>query len=370
MGAGAGSREGGLGEGEASWSAFRRAEKSYALRHVERRRGRRTRLMPVPTRMLHEAPREGAAALVDFDAVKAPEGVLSTVAPCGQRVCSLAGVEGVCVLPAALDVVEERRMAAQALSGWLSPQVSRTNLLDVQRDAWYMAMHGECAPWVVVSGAGGAQIAGEATKKRGRLRWATLGRQFEWNTRNYVNSEEATSEASAGGRPPLPEELAALGERCAAIAVATGALPPHRQPEYDAAIVNYYNQPSDTLCGHTDDTEMDLDVPLVSISLGAPCVFLLGGDTVDEAPRALLLRGRDVLLMAGAARRRYHAVPRILSCDENIEGEENARVGRRLRERKGDLRGDGSARSGEAGDAIDKWLARSRININLRDSSE
>ena len=98
-------------------------------------------------------------------------------------------------------------------------------------------------------------------------------------------------------------------------------------------------------------------------------MFLLGGNTVEETPRALLLRGRDVLLMAGTARRRYHAVPRILSCDEKKEGEEDAHVGRRLRERKGDMRGGSCAHSGKTGDTIDQWLARSRININLRDSS-
>ena len=53
----------------------------------------------------------------------------------------------------------------------------------------------------------------------------------------------------------------------------------------DAALVNFYAS-KDTLGGHKDDAEADLDQPLVSLSLGCPAVFLLGGETKETAPAA------------------------------------------------------------------------------------
>jgi alkylated DNA repair protein alkB family protein 1 len=46
----------------------------------------------------------------------------------------------------------------------------------------------------------------------------------------------------------------------------------------DAALVNYYHS-GDTLNGHKDDVEKDLDQPIVTVSLGCDAVFLLGGTT-------------------------------------------------------------------------------------------
>ena len=64
--------------------------------------------------------------------------------------------------------------------------------------------------------------------------------------------------------------------------------------------------------GHTDHSERNLEAPLVSVSLGQPCVFLLGGRTREAEPTAMLLRSGDALIMSGEARRCYHGVPRIV----------------------------------------------------------
>lgn len=78
-------------------------------------------------------------------------------------------------------------------------------------------------------------------------------------------------------------------------------------PAYDpdAVIVNYYHA-GDTLNGHKDDVELDLRQPIVSVSVGADAVFLLGGETRDTPPVALLLRSGDVLVMSASARLCYH----------------------------------------------------------------
>ena len=64
--------------------------------------------------------------------------------------------------------------------------------------------------------------------------------------------------------------------------------------------------------GHTDHSERNLEAPLVSVSLGQSCVFLLGGRTRETEPTAILLRSGDVVIMSGEARRCYHGVPRIV----------------------------------------------------------
>ena len=84
----------------------------------------------------------------------------------------------------------------------------------------------------------------------------------------------------------------------------------------EAAIVNYYGEKS-TLGGHLDNVEPDQEAPIVSVSLGCPAVFLIGGASHDVEPDAILLRGGDVVVMSGSARRCLHGVPlvvRIVMC--------------------------------------------------------
>lgn len=73
----------------------------------------------------------------------------------------------------------------------------------------------------------------------------------------------------------------------------------------DGALVNLYRA-GDTLGGHKDDVEEDATWPLVSISLGCSGVFLVGGDSLDEAPLPVLLRPGTVVIMSGRARLAYH----------------------------------------------------------------
>lgn len=145
-----------------------------------------------------------------------------------------------------------------------------------------------------------------AVKLLRKLRWATLGLQYQWTTRTYDESQL---------HAPFPADLAHLAARLAAPAmrgVATcrgsgrflGALSETSgcsksghcadisEPELakcgggekgqglgaqsgvqvemgsefraEGAIVNYYG-PSDTLSGHLDDIEADMDLPIVSI---------------------------------------------------------------------------------------------------------
>lgn len=76
-------------------------------------------------------------------------------------------------------------------------------------------------------------------------------------------------------------------------------------------MVNFY-QPGDRLGAHVDMSEKRMDCPLVSISLGASCVFLMGGETRDHPVTPLILHSGDVIFLTGGSRKCFHGVPTIL----------------------------------------------------------
>lgn len=164
-----------------------------------------------------------------------------------------------------------------------------------------------------------------------KLRWSTLGLQFDWSKRNYdVNLPHNK----------IPDALALLAKKMALPAMPSGE---EFQPE--AAIVNYFG-PSDMLGGHVDDMEADWSKPIVSISLGCTAIFLLGGKSRDDLPVAMFLRSGDIVLMAGQARECFHGIPRIFA--------EKDQVSALL------------SQFSDEDDAFRDYIATSRININIR----
>lgn len=127
-----------------------------------------------------------------------------------------------------------------------------------------------------------------------KLRWATLGYQYEWNTKEYF----------ADRIQAFPDDLRHI---CTYIAAVLG----YDAYSSEAGIVNYYRMES-TLMGHTDVSELDKAAPLISFSFGSSCIFLIGGPTKETEPIPLFLNSGDICLMTGKARLSYHAVPRIL----------------------------------------------------------
>ncbi|EXJ63249.1 hypothetical protein A1O7_03696 [Cladophialophora yegresii CBS 114405] len=120
-----------------------------------------------------------------------------------------------------------------------------------------------------------------------KLRWVTLGGQYDWTKKVYPNEAP----------PPFPSDIAALLK--------------HLFPSIDAqaAIVNFYS-PGDTLSVHRDVSE-ECDRGLVSISIGCDGIFLVGDE--DGSHVALRLRSGDAILMSGASRYAWHGVPKILA---------------------------------------------------------
>ncbi|MEO8628582.1 MAG: DNA oxidative demethylase AlkB [Betaproteobacteria bacterium] len=87
----------------------------------------------------------------------------------------------------------------------------------------------------------------------------------------------------------------------------------------DACLVNRY-EPGTRLSLHQDRNEIDFGEPIVSVSLGLPAVFLLGGaNRTDKALRVPLTHG-DVVVWGGPARLRFHGVMPIKAGEHPLVG--------------------------------------------------
>ena len=62
---------------------------------------------------------------------------------------------------------------------------------------------------------------------------------------------------------------------------------------------------------HIDKDEQATDAPVVSISLGDPAMFRMGGPARGGPTQGIKLFSGDVVVMAGESRRCYHSVSRI-----------------------------------------------------------
>lgn len=159
---------------------------------------------------------------------------------------------------------------------------------------------------------------GRRTGLREKLRWVTLGYHHDWDTKEY--SEDNRSE--------MPDSVVRLCGVVARVLGLCGGGGGGGEFKAQAGIINYYHHHS-TLSPHTDHSEPYMEAPLLSFSFGQSAIFLMGGCTKATAPSAILLHSGDIVVMAGAARLCYHAVPRILmQCErrrrkeEEEEGEE------------------------------------------------
>src|SRR5262249_44267571 len=74
-----------------------------------------------------------------------------------------------------------------------------------------------------------------------------------------------------------------------------------------SCLINLY-EPGARLSLHQDRNERDFAQPIVSVSLGLPAVFLLGGAARGDATRPIALAHGGVLVFGGPARLFPHGV--------------------------------------------------------------
>ena len=75
----------------------------------------------------------------------------------------------------------------------------------------------------------------------------------------------------------------------------------------DACLINRY-VPGAKMSLHQDKDETDFSVPIVSVSLGLPAIFLFGGLLRSDRPQRFRLEHGDVVVFGGPARLFFHGV--------------------------------------------------------------
>ena len=84
----------------------------------------------------------------------------------------------------------------------------------------------------------------------------------------------------------------------------------------EACLINWYRQDGDNGKGakmgqHIDNDEHDVRAPVVSVSLGDPAMFRLGGSKRGGSTHGIKLLSGDVVVLGGAARQCYHGVSKV-----------------------------------------------------------
>lgn len=99
--------------------------------------------------------------------------------------------------------------------------------------------------------------------------------------------------------PPLPTLLQKLWDD-----VSGWAEPP------EACLINWYREGA-KMGMHVDNDELAVNAPVVSISLGDPALFRIGGKTRGGKTQGVKLFSGDVVVLAGDARQCHHGVSKV-----------------------------------------------------------
>jgi alkylated DNA repair protein (DNA oxidative demethylase) len=78
----------------------------------------------------------------------------------------------------------------------------------------------------------------------------------------------------------------------------------------DSCLINFYGEGA-RVGLHQDKDEVDLNWPVVSISLGDEALFRIGGQSRKDPTRSRWLKSGDVAVLAGNTRLAYHGIDRI-----------------------------------------------------------
>lgn len=136
--------------------------------------------------------------------------------------------------------------------------------------------------------------------------------ELGWVTDRSGYRYDAIDPTRARRWPAMPPVLRALAAQAAARAGFAGFAP-------DSCLINLY-EPGARLSLHQDRNERDFAQPIVSVSLGLPAVFLLGGPARSDPTRAIALAHGDVLVFGGPARLFHHGVKPLKAGDHPATG--------------------------------------------------
>jgi alkylated DNA repair protein (DNA oxidative demethylase) len=108
--------------------------------------------------------------------------------------------------------------------------------------------------------------------------------------------------------PPVPDSVLAVWR-----AVAGWPADP------DCCLINWYGEGARMgLHRDADEGEAGFAAPVVSISLGDPALFRVGGLTRKGPTESVVLHSGDVVVMGGAARLAYHGIDRVMFGESDL----------------------------------------------------
>jgi len=113
--------------------------------------------------------------------------------------------------------------------------------------------------------------------------------------------------------PEMPLSFKKLAQQAASTAG-------FEQFEPDACLINRY-QGGTKMGLHQDKDEQDFNQPIVSVSLGIPAVFQMGGLARSDKVLKLPLYHGDVLVWGGESRLRFHGVMPVKAANHPALGE-------------------------------------------------
>jgi DNA oxidative demethylase len=141
------------------------------------------------------------------------------------------------------------------------------------------------------------------------LRMNCLGYHWSAVTYNYTKVRDVDDREVA----PVPAFLQALAQR--AVRATDYWRGPGAVPDYDICIVNLYDETAGKLGVHADNSEskesLAAGYPVVSLSIGASCVFTIGGLSRKDPQVAYVLDSGDLVLFGRTMRLAYHGVTKI-----------------------------------------------------------
>lgn len=141
----------------------------------------------------------------------------------------------------------------------------------------------------------------------GKMSVWNIGVGLHWSAHGYSST---AIDSTGHPVPHIPSWVHTLSQRCLEDVWKSGPLP---QPfRADAIAVNYY--PPGSQMGMHRDAHEKISMPIISLSVGASCIFRFGGTSSKSDPtRDIPVESGDVIIFGGHNRFAYHGVPKLLS---------------------------------------------------------
>lgn len=137
---------------------------------------------------------------------------------------------------------------------------------------------------------------------------------WHWNAVDYKYHQVRT-EIDDQPVKPIHSELIRIAKQ------PSEQLFPYHNPSWDICLCNYYG-PGSTLGLHKDNSESEkalaIGHPVVSFSVGASCIFRVGGLTRSAPSQDIRLKSGDIFIFGEESRLRLHGITKIFSNEARI----------------------------------------------------